>query len=181
MAKGNSWKTRQYNRRLYHDEPRKILKRELKEEPQFKFDDLYTPPFTKKKRYDEDGHWKYVALEKNSAPTGIRVMDEYLEQLAAGNFDIVGFATKLGLKSDEINALVLILTGIKGVRFRQLYQLRVADDLLRYTDMTPAQVARRSGHGSQNNFYLALRREYDMSATERRQFLRRNGDLGRYA
>ena len=181
MAEGNSWKTRQWVHRHYHDEPRKFLKRELKEEPQFKFDDLYTPPFTKKKRYDEDGRWQYVAITKNPSPTGIRVMDEYLAQLASGNFDIVGFATGLGLKSDEINALVLILTGIKGYRFRQLYQLRVADDLLRYTDLPPAEVARRSGHGSPNNFYLALRREYNMSATERRRFLRRDGDLGRIA
>jgi hypothetical protein len=28
--------------------------------------------------------------------------------------------------------------------------------------------------------YLALRREYNMSATERREFLRKEGDAGRF-
>ena len=37
------------------------------------------------------------------------------------------------------------MTGIKGVRFRQMYQ--VPDDLLRFTDMPFDEVARRSGAG----------------------------------
>ena len=42
------------------------------------------------------------------------------------------------------------------------------------------EVARRSGLGSPNNMYLALRREYDMSASERRAFLQKEGDAGRF-
>lgn len=180
MAKGNSWKTRNRTNADYGYAPRRIAKRELKTQPQFKFDDLYITPFTQKKRYDEDGRWQYVAVKRNMAPTGIRVMDDYLTYLSAGRSDMQAFADRHGLKMEEVGALVFILTGIKGVRFRQLYQMRLVDNLLRYTDMTPAEVARRSGLGSPNNMYLALRREYNMSATERRAFLQKEGDAGRY-
>ena len=180
MAKGNSWKTRNRTNADFGYAPRRIVKRELKTPPQFKFDELYITPFTQKKRYDEDGRWQYVAVERNTAPTGLRIMDDYLCYLTAGRSDMQAFADRHGLKMDEVGALVFILTGIKGVRFRQLYQMRLVDDLLRYTDMTPAEVARRSGLGSPNNMYLALRREYNMSATERRAFLQKEGDAGRY-
>lgn len=180
MAKGNSWKTRNWTAVDFGREGRKIMKRELKSEPQFKFDELYITPFVQKKRYDEDGRWQYVAVERNMKPTGLRIMDDYLCYLTAGHSDMQVFADRHGLKLDEVGAMVFILTGIKGVRFRQLYQMRLVDDLLRYTDMAFDEVARRSGLGSPNNMYLALRREYNMSATERRHFLRKEGDVGRY-
>jgi len=176
MAKGNSWKTRNHSYR----EPRKILERELKSVPQYKVEDLYISPFTQKKRYDEDGHWQYVAIERRTAPTGIHIMDEYLRYLAAGKSDIQAFVDAHGLKTEELAAMVFILTGMKGVRFRQLYQVRMVDDLLRYTDLPFDEVAKRSGLGSPNNMYLSLRRECNMSATERRDFLRKEGDLGRF-
>ena len=75
---------------------------------------------------------------------------------------------------------MFILTGLKGALFRQRYQARLADDLLRYTDLPLAEIARRSGLGSQINLYQALRRDCNMSATERRHFLRQEGDEGRF-
>ena len=156
------------------------MKRELKSKPQYTLDDLFISPFTQKRRYDEDGHWQYVPIERRTTPTGIRVMDDYLRYLADGQSDMQAFADRHGLKTEEVGALVFILTGIKGVRFRQLYQIRLVDELLRYTDMPYDEVARRSGLGSPNNMYLALRREYNMSASERRMFLRKEGDAGRY-
>ena len=180
MAKGNSWKTRNWTNVDFGYPARKILKRELKSEPQYTLDDLFISPFTQKRRYDEDGRCWYVPIERRTAPTGILVMDDFLRYLADGQSDMQAFANRYGLKTEEVGVLVFILTGMKGVRFRQLYQIRLVDELLRYTDMTPAEVARRSGLGSQNNMYLALRREYNMSATERRMFLRKEGDAGRY-
>ena len=58
MARGYAWKHR-------NDPPRGTTrrvteKRELKSKPQFTFDELYITPFTKKRRYDEDGHGYYV-------------------------------------------------------------------------------------------------------------------------
>ena len=180
MAKGNSWKTRNRTNAYYGHEGRKIVKRELKGEPQFTLVDLYITPFTLRKRYDEDGRWQYVPVEKNTAPTGIKIMDDYLMYLSAGHSDMQAFADRHGLKTEEVGALVFILTGMKGVRFRQLYQMRLADDLLRFTDLPFDEVARRSGLGSPNNMYLALRREYDMSASERRAFLQKEGDARRF-
>ena len=180
MARGNSWKTRNRTNVDYGYPARKIMKRELKSKPQYTLDDLFISPFTQKRRYDEDGHWQYVPIERRTTPTGIRVMDDYLRYLADGQSDMQAFADRHGLKTEEVGALVFILTGIKGVRFRQLYQIRLVDELLRYTDMPYDEVARRSGLGSPNNMYLALRREYNMSASERRMFLRKEGDAGRY-
>lgn len=180
MAKGNSWKTRNWTAVDYGHEPRKIVKRELKSAPQFALEHLYITPFTQKKRYDEDGRWRYVVVERNLKPTGIWVMDDYLKYLSEGRSDMGAFAERHGLRTEEVAALVFILTGVKGVRFRQLYQMRLADDLLRFTDLPFDEVARRSGLGSPNNLYLALRREYNMSASERRAALRLDGDLGRF-
>ena len=178
MARGYAWKHR-------NDPPRGTTrrvteKRELKSKPQFTFDELYITPFTKRRRYDEDGHGYYVNIERNTAPTGILVMDEYLRFLAAGNTDIHAFIDRHGLLFGELSALVCILTGMKHTLFRQKYQSRLADELLRYTDMSQPDIARRSGLGSQINLYQALRRDCDMSATERRNFLRKENDLGRF-
>lgn len=178
MAKGNSWKTRNRTNTSRGLEGRKIVKRELKTAPQFALDELYIAPFALRKRFDEDGKWEYVPVERNTKPTGINVMDDYLGYLSAGRSDMRAFADRHGLRTEEVAALVFILTGVKGVRFRQLYQMRLADDLLRFTDLPFDEVARRSGLGSPNNLYLTLRREYNMSASERRASLRLDGDLG---
>ena len=179
MAKGNAWKHR-------NDPPRgrtrrTPAKRELLSKPQYTLDDLYIPPFTRRRRYDEDGRWHYVAVERNTSPTGIQVMDEYLRLLTAGESDVGAFAARHGLTTGELAAIVFILTGVKGARFRQLYQARLADDLLRYTSLPLPEIARRSGLGTPINLYQTLRREWNMSATERRQALRSDGDEDRFA
>ena len=46
-------------------------------------------------------------------------------------------------------------------------------------NMPHADVSRRSGLGSPNNLYLALRSEYNMHINERRYFLRKEGYLDR--
>ena len=178
MAKGNSWRTRN-DKGPYH-RYRTIVKRELKSKPQYSLDELYISPFSQKKRYDEDGRWTYVNIEHRMCPTGINIMDDYLRYLSEGQSDMQAFADRHGLKTEELAALVFILTGMKGVRFRQLFQVHIADDLLQFTDLTFEEIATRSGLGSPNNLYLSLRREYNMSASERRLFLRKAGDLGRY-
>ena len=47
-------------------------------------------------------------------------------------------------------------------------------------NMPHADVSRRSGLGSPNNLYLALRSEYNMHINERRYFLRKEGDFDRF-
>jgi len=178
MRKGNAWKHR-------NDHPwrtnRTVEKRELLVKPQYTLDDLYITPFTRRRLYDEDGHKRFVAVERNTSPTGIHVMDDYLRCLAAGQCDVGAFAARYGLTTGEVAAMVFILTGVKSARFRQLYQARLADDLLRYTSLSLAEVARRSGLGTPINLYQTLRREWNMSATERRQALRQEADEGHFA
>ena len=55
MAKGNSWKTRNIRYARQGSEPRKMMKRELRAQPQFTMAQLYIPPFTLRRRYDEEG------------------------------------------------------------------------------------------------------------------------------
>jgi len=178
MRKGNAWKHR--NDRPYFRTKRIVEKRELKSTPQYTLDDLYISPFTRRVRYDEDGRKYYVNIERNTSPTGIHVMDDFLRYMADGGSDVGTFVNRHGIHTDELAALLFILTGMKGALFRQQYQARLADDLLRYTDLSLAEVARRSGIGSQINLYQVLRRDCNMSGTERRRFLRQEGDLGRF-
>jgi AraC-like DNA-binding protein len=75
---------------------------------------------------------------------------------------------------------VFVLTGMRGVDFRMAYQVRMADELLRYTDLTIAEVSRRAGFGSANNLYLTYKREFDIAPGYRRIALREDGDVGRF-
>lgn len=180
MAKGNSWRTRNARPWVRPEERRHLRKRELTVAPQFTLDDLYITPLRERRRYDERGRYTWVPVERRTEPTGLHIVDKYLQYLTAGCNDIGSFCKRYGLKTEELAGVMFMLTGLRGVRFRQLYQLRMVDELLRYTDLSVDEVARRSGLGSPNNLYLALRREYNLSATERRRALQRDGDAGFY-
>ena len=179
-GRGDSWKHRWYRPHGLSGIPRNYTERKLKDEPQFKFEDVYITPLMQKRRYSEDGYVSYVEMERNIRPTGIHIFDAYLQYLTAGNSDLQVFANLHGLRRDDIDSMVFILTGMRGVDFHQKYQVRMADDLLRYTDLTIAEVAKRSGIGSPNNLYLTYKREFNLAPSYRRQRIRQEGDLGRY-
>lgn len=177
---GTAWRRRQWRKPGEFGPRRKKLPRELKVEPQFGLDDVFITPFRWRRRYSEDGEVTYVAVERRTEPTGIRVFDEYVRYLSRGGSDLKGFADGLGLRREDIDALVFVLTGRRGVDFRQAYQVRTADELLRYTALPLAEVARLSGLGSANNLYLTYKREFNVAPGERRLALRKQGDVGRY-
>ena len=154
--------------------------RKYQGQPQWTVNDLYISPFTAKRLYNEDGDIHYEPIARNLNPTGVKVMDHYLRRLSEGKDVLRDFCPIYGLRTEDMDSLIYILTGMKGEDFRTAYQLRMADDLLRYTDLPLAEIARRSGLGSQINLYQALRRDCNMSATERRHFLRQEGDEGRF-
>ena len=104
--------------------------REFVGEPQFTLDDLYITPFTHRRRYSDEGRESYVPVERNLKPTGIKVMDDYLCYLSAGHSDITAFSKRYGAHVGDIDSLVFLLTGMRGVDFRQVYQMRMADDLV---------------------------------------------------
>jgi len=180
-GKGDAWKHRQWSRKGgYTGIPRQFTPRTLKDEPQFKFKDVYITPLRQRRRYSPDGYVSYELIERKTEPTGIHIFDAYLQYLTDGNSDLQAFADKHGLRRDDIDSLVFVLTGMRGVDFRLKYQLWMAEQLLRFTDMSVAEVAKRSGIGSANNLYLTYKREYNIAPGYRRQRIRQPGDVGKY-
>lgn len=150
--------------------------------PQFDFEQLYIPPFTHRRSADEDGNIVYRPVgERNLAPTGVAVMDDWLRHLAEGHADLAAFCARYNARTSDLDSLVFLLTGMSNLEFRTRWQLRTADALLRYTKMSVEDIARRSGMGTRNNMYFIYEREFNLSPTERRRQLREKGDVGRFA
>jgi AraC-like DNA-binding protein len=163
--------------------------RELKMEAQFTFEELYISPLREERCYKvvSRGSEKPQVIEKyvkRNQPgvqtTGIRIMDELISYLAEGRSDMSAFSKERGLRVSDIDSLVFMLTGMSGKEFRQRYQVRMMDELLRYTSLSPAEVGRRSGIGSANNLYLITKREFGEAPIEHRRHIRQPGDEGRY-
>ena len=156
--------------------------RQLKTKPQLTLEGLYRMPFTEAREFDpQTGEAHYHPIQWPQERSGIRMLDELLAWLDAGApGTVLHFCETRGLRYQDLDGLVFCLTGMTGEDFRLTYQMRMADDLMRYTQMTLAQVARRSGIGSPLNLNQSYRREYDITPGERRKQLRRKGDPGRY-
>lgn len=150
--------------------------REFKGEAQYTLEQLYITPLTHRRRFTEDGQMQYVPLERNLNPTGIRVMDDYLRFLSGGCADTAVFAGRYGARIGDIDSLVFLLTGMRGVDFRQAYQRRMADELLRYTSLPVADIARLCGYGSRGNFYFAYLRDFGCPPSDRRLQLQHPGE-----
>lgn len=150
--------------------------------PQFDFEQLYIAPFTHRRSADEQGNIVYRPVEeRNLAPTGVAVMDDWLRHLADGRTDLAAFCARYNARTSDLDSLVFLLTGMSNFEFRTRWQLRTADALLRYTKMSVEDIARRCGMGTRGNMYFIYEREFNLSPTERRRQLREKGDLGRFA
>ena len=103
--------------------------RKYQGQPQWTVNDLYISPFTAKRLYNEDGDIHYEPIARNLNPTGIKVMDHYLRRLTEGKDVLRDFCPIYGLRTEDMDSLIYILTGMKGEDFRTAYQLRMADDL----------------------------------------------------
>ena len=149
--------------------------------PQFSFEGLYITPFTHERTTDEYGNVVYYPIKgKDMTPTGFAVMDDYLQHLSMGKADISDFCARYNARTADIDSLVFLLTGLPNLDFRTRWQMRTADLLLRYTNMGVVEIARRSGMGTRNNMYFIYERELNCSPTERREAIRKSGDLGRF-
>lgn len=157
-------------------------KKQLLCEPQFTLDVLYRMPFREVREFDpETGEARYSRIEREPERSGVWMMDELLAWLDAGAPGTVQqFCEKRGLGYADLSGLVFCLTGMSGEDFRLTYQMRMADDLMRYTSMRLDEVARRSGIGSPLNLNQSYQREFAMPPGERRRQLRKKGDVGRY-
>ena len=81
------------------------------QKPQFTLEQLYISPFTAKRRYDEDGNVAWIPLERNEQPSGIHVLDHYLQFLMRGGYDRPKFCAREGITPAQLSALVAVLTG----------------------------------------------------------------------
>lgn len=182
IERGTYWKHRNdlANRLGPGEERRKLKPRKLTVTPQYRVEDFYIPPFKQQRVFAPNGTFSYVALEEKHVRTGLDLFDRYIRYLASGGMSTSDFARKFGAKAEDFSSVVFLLTGMHLADFRFAYQVRMADELLRYTDMPLDEVARRSGFGTQLNLYYGIKRQFDTSPGRHRRFARGTYDLGRY-
>ncbi len=143
-------------------------------------DDLYISPLTKVRRYDDNGLPAYTTLERNLHPTGIYAADLLMQSLTNGETTLTTIARCLGCSGRDLSGLIRCLTGQPSEDFRNQYRLRLVDDLLRFTSLSLAEVAQRSGIGSERNLYTFCHRHHGCTPNDRRQQIRMVGDGGRF-
>lgn len=147
---------------------------------QFTLEQLYISPFSARKRYDEDGNVTWVTVERRTEPTGVWLMDRYLQFLMRGGYYRPTFCAEEGVTLVELASLVKVLTGMGIIEFQQRYVLQVADQLLRYTELTQEYIAAHYGGIDGTNLYRLYKRYYHCTPSERRRKLRQKNDAGRY-
>ena len=143
-------------------------------------DEIYIPPFTARRTYDEEGRLRWVPLERNLEPTGQRHVDAFIRAFAEGHSDPQWIADRLGCRRQDIWGLVRALTGMDIREFRHAYGFRLADDLLRYTSLTIDEIARRSGFRCASLLCQQYLKYYRCTPDQRRQRLREARDEDRY-
>lgn len=156
------------------------LRKPFKGKPQFTVDGLYITLFTHELTSDELGRKGYTPIVRNFTPSGISILDEYVQALHAGQTGTGDFCNRHNARLTDLDGLIFLLLGMSNADFRNRWIVRCADELLRYTDMEIPEVARRSGAGTRGNLYLIYERDLNCSPTQRRAELRQPGDLGRF-
>lgn len=147
---------------------------------QFDAEQVYITPFAQRRITNDAGQAEYVATERNLTPTGVWVVDECLRAFAAGKDPGATACRSYGLTMEMLSTVFFALTGRTYHEVRDAYMMRMADELLRYTDLTMGEVARRAGFSTQPFFTRVMIRTYGTTPTQRRRALRREGDRGRY-
>ena len=176
---GDSWKYRNGKNRT----AKKV--RQAGFAVQWTVEQLWRCPFRAERRYQTDGtrvwtEWKPVVWAERTL-TGLNVFDDWVDAVARGNYDVPAFCSGYkGLRPADVDSLSFVLTGLPAQEFIMKYRLKTLDVLLRHTDLSPEEVARRSGFGSKNNLYLTCKREWGVSALQRRQQIQQPEDVGRY-
>ena len=148
--------------------------------PQFPLEDIYISLFTERRIYDRDGNERYEPIEHRVKATHVEMLDALRLALDEGAVNLKSFGSRYGLTPPDLNGFVLALTGMEATTFRMAWQMRRVDELLRYTDLTIEEVARRSGVGTGSNLFYACQRDFHCSPSERRDAIREWNDVGRF-
>ena len=151
-----------------------------KEEPQYSFDELYFTPFTECRKFDDEGNAYYAPIEKNTRPTGICVLDDYMNFLNDGNSSVAVFCRRKGISIAAFSGLCEVLTGMKVTTLKMKWVERTVLDLLRYSNLTIKEVAERSGVGSNFNLNRVCKQLSGYSAWNYRFYTQEEGEAGKY-
>ncbi|MBO4985246.1 MAG: helix-turn-helix transcriptional regulator [Bacteroides sp.] len=151
----------------------------MTQKPQFSPEAMYIPPMKAVRRFDEDGAAHYEALTYSDKPTGVEILDALARALSAGK-SFKPVLQVYGITVEELSTLCSLLLGKKLADLEREVHLRLADDLLRYTNLLQEEVAQRSGLINRQQLAYMYRRWYKCTPDERRRQLRRPRDVGRY-
>lgn len=143
-------------------------------------DELYITPFTSRRVYSEDGAISWMPVERNLTPTGQRHLDFIARSMSEGHADFSWMAQRLRCSTADLCAMIRVLTGMDGRDFRHEYSFRLVDDLLRYTSMTVAEIARRTGFHSASSLCQQYMKYRHFSPDAHRKVIRQERDEGRY-
>ena len=152
----------------------------MKRKPQFTVQQLFVSPFATMRRYHEDGTYEYVPLPDTRIHTGLDVFDEMISLMSRRVCSAGQLAVRLGVKGPDLNGLVRIATGLCLSEFVAAWQLLMADELLRYTDLRMTEIARYCCMGNGVNFTNRIVRAHKCPPLTRRWHLRQKNDLGRF-
>ena len=148
--------------------------------PQFAFDDLFIPPFTKMAQYNRNGGLFYVPLSHDKQSTGIRILDDFRSFLMSDTRQLKKFCRSRGITIDELSATLLVLTGMNLRTLTTRWYLQTALQLLRYTELPLVDVATLSKLGTPVNLYYTCFKEIGCAPGVLRYQLREEGDEGRF-
>jgi len=151
-----------------------------KEEPQYSFDELYFTPFTECRKFDDEGNAYYAPIEKNTRPTGICVLDDFMNFLNDGNSSVAVFCRRKGISIAAFSGLCEVLTGMKAIPFKMKWTAQTLLDLLRYTNLSLSEAGERSGVGAWSNMHKVCKEASGYTPREYRWFERNDFDLGKY-
>ena len=144
-------------------------------------EELYISPFTSVRHFDENGRAVYSPMERNLLPTGLYAADFLLQSLTAGESRLKAIADRLGCSDRDLSGFIRCLTGQPSHDFCTAYRLHLIEDLLRFTNLPLADVARRSGLGTARSLHRFLLRHRGCTPSDRRKQIRQVGDEGRFS
>lgn len=148
--------------------------------PQFDFDRLYITPFSRRRGFDEatlQVVWQPVG--DVARPTGIEVLDAVRDELRHYR-NPTRLCHRWGVSTVELSHLLRLLTGMDTPELYMAWRRRQTDELLRYTDISLADLAARLGFQSTMALNRFVNGYCGQSPTARRRALRHPGDLNRY-
>lgn len=156
-------------------------RRNITLKPQWEFDTLYVPPFTKQRGFDEKTLTTvYVPLKFERTKSGVAVLDGVVDRLVAGQ-DPRRLAYEWGMTRAGLSQTLQSLTGMTLHELVMRWHSRMAEELLRYTKLPLSDIQRRCGFTSSTAFSRFVKEQLGVSPLHFRQTRRQRGDLGKYA